>query len=73
MRCHAGDAVVGDEDVDVFLFVGAFTFPEASGVDENFLLRFGRRVGEVECDRSNCLCGTIDEAKLAVGEIEDVF
>ena len=38
MRSDAGDPVVRNKDVDVFLFVGAGPLPKPGSMDQEFLL-----------------------------------
>ena len=71
VRGDGGDAVVGDEDVDVGLLVGACALPEVAGVDEELLRGLGGLPGEVDGDGGDGFRGAVEQAELAVVEVED--
>src|SRR5205823_136326 len=71
VRCDARDAIVIDENVNVLLFFGAGAFPEARGMDEEFLLRLCGNEGEGYGDWRDGFAVTIDEFQLAVVEVEN--
>ena len=61
VRLDAGDAIVGNEDVDILQLVRSMARPEARGVDQDPLRGLVARIRKWNVDGLRKLCGAIVE------------